>query len=61
MIKLTRPNGDPVWINPKLIAMVTSPGPADRGNSAIRIGGGTVIQYVQESPEEVVTLWNANS
>lgn len=60
MIKLTRPDGTLVWVNPRTIVSVTSSGPADRGNAAIRIGGASVILFVRETPEEVVEAWNAN-
>ena len=53
LVRLTAPNGDPVWINPELVCAVSpSRDGASYAKTAIRHAGG--IQYVCETPDIVV-------
>ena len=59
MIKLTNTGihlGEPIWINPKLIACVYSTPSGEGGSLQTRVyGGPTGVEWVvEESPETVI-------
>ena len=52
VVKLTRPDGTPIWVNPRTVAFIRGPLPGEQGNTTIVFSSGAK-QNVAESVNEI--------
>jgi uncharacterized protein YlzI (FlbEa/FlbD family) len=59
-VKLTRPDGTPIYVNPRAIAFIRGPLPGEQGHTTVVFTSGAK-QTVQESVQDIMDIWEAES
>jgi uncharacterized protein YlzI (FlbEa/FlbD family) len=57
-VKLTRPDGTPIYVNPHAIAFIRGPLPGEQGHTTVVFSNGAK-QTVQESVQDIMKIWEA--